>query len=104
MSLPPTLQMGENHRQPMWDVAEALSNIISEIWYDDRLDPYNHVGAPFKYHVTGVYTPNYHPFRTLCTPRALRTPCAPYTPCALRTPRTLCRNGGRIPCLCSRCT
>ena len=69
--------MSENNRQPMWDVAEALSNIISEIRYDDRLDPYNHVGAPFKYHVTGVHPTNCHhslvplhlPTPTLSLPR-----------------------------------
>jgi hypothetical protein len=52
----------------MWAVAGALSNVISEIRYDDRLHPYNHVGNPFKYHVTGIvdvfpiYVPASHDF------------------------------------------
>ena len=60
--------MSEGHWQPMWDVANALANIISEIRYDDRLHPYNHVGQPFKYHVTGIvdtfpiYVPAPHDF------------------------------------------
>jgi hypothetical protein len=55
--------MAKTHWQPMHDVAAALAEIV----YDDRLDPYNHVGRPFKY-VTGivdtlpVYVPSPHSF------------------------------------------
>ena len=60
--------MAKTHWQPMHDVASALSNIISEIDYDDRLHPCNHWFAPFKYHYTGmvdvcpIYVPTPHHF------------------------------------------
>jgi len=60
--------MSKHHWQPMHDVADALAQIIDEIVYDDRLHRYNHVGRPFKYHVTAivdtlpVYIPEPHSF------------------------------------------
>ena len=84
--LPGGYSMSYNNRQPMWDVAEALSNIVSEIHYNDRLDPYNHVGQPFKYHVTGIHMHRIAP-STL--------PTYPHPP------HPLDRNCGCIPHLCA---
>jgi len=58
--------MAASSWDPMDAMAHALANVIDEIRYDDRLDPFNHVGPPFKYHVTGivdvfpVYIPKSH--------------------------------------------